>query len=146
MRPTARRRSRFAALFESLEIRRLLAFTIGSLTDSPDPVNRGVPLTLTANNVVDSAGRAFEIDFYLESNGVPGLQAGDTTIRFDDDGSNGFSLNFSTDILGLTPGRYTFYAVARDVGGLSSPAASTTAYVTYTPDRYEPNEGFLMAT
>ena len=61
------RRSSFAALFESLEIRRLLAFHIGSLTDAPDPCPSGQALTLTANEVTTISGHPIEIDFYRES-------------------------------------------------------------------------------
>src|SRR3954469_8014240 len=109
MKPTVRRHVRAAARFEALEERTLLTFTIGSLSDSPDPVYNGQGVTLTANNVVYTNGRPFAIEFYLESNGISGLQRlTDTYLDSDGNGAGGFSVTVST--AGLANTTYTYYA------------------------------------
>ena len=102
---------------------------VGSLTDSPDPVAAGSPLTLTANNVTDD-GIVTSVSFYRESNGVAGLQVGfegDTLVGTDTDGSDGWSAGISTTGLG---GTYTYWAQATDDANLIGTPASTTNTVT----------------
>lgn len=137
MRPTLRRRRRshLVALFESLEIRRLLAFRIGSLTDAPDPCPSGQALTLTANDVTTISGHPIEIDFFRETNGVAGLQPlQDLLVDFDDNPAGGYAVTLSTT--GLTPGAYTYYARGADLsdtGGVSNTVTATNTIVPAPP-------------
>ena len=130
-----RHRPHFAALFESLEIRRLLVFHIGSLTDAPDPCPSGQALTLTANDIGITGGQPFEIDFYRETNGTAGLQPlSDLLLDFDDDPTGGYSAMVPTT--GLAPGNYTYYArgaATGDAGGVSNTVTATNTVVPAPP-------------
>jgi hypothetical protein len=120
---------------ERLEPRRLLAFTIGSLTDSPDPVYRGQAFTLTANNVVITTGHPIAVDFYRETNGRSGLQAAeDLLVDVDDNSSGGYAVSVLTG--GLSPGTYTYYARGEDLsdtGGVSNIVSATNTVVPAPP-------------
>jgi hypothetical protein len=65
---------RMSLLLERLEGRLLLsAPVIQSLTDSPDPVNPGATLTLTANNVTDADGDTIvQVRFWRSGNAIFG--------------------------------------------------------------------------
>jgi hypothetical protein len=102
---------------------------IASLSDSPDPVNAGASLTLTANGVVDPEGNAVTVAFYRESNAVAGLQVGGDTL-LGSDTSGPYSLTITAPV----PGSYTYYAQASDPSFVTSnvvSAASTS--VTTAP-------------
>ncbi|MDD4889458.1 MAG: PPC domain-containing protein, partial [Phycisphaerae bacterium] len=103
---------------------------IGSLSANPASVLAGATVTLTAANVAESSCSATisNVAFYVESNGVPGLQIGsDTLIGGGTQSGAAWSLPASTT--GLTPGMYTYYAVATDSAAVSSAVASTTLTV-----------------
>src|SRR5262249_46722920 len=105
--------------------------TIGSFTVSPAVVQSGAPVALTAGNVTEVGGTISTVTFYLESNGIDGLQTDtDTLVGAGSQSGNDWSLSASTGDLGLTPGTYTFYAVATDAAGVSSDVASATLTVT----------------
>jgi len=55
--------------------------SIGSITASPSSVTASVAITLTANNVTETGGTVSAVNFYLESNGTPGLQIGSDTLE-----------------------------------------------------------------
>lgn len=93
---------------------------IGSFTVSPDTVQPGTPVTLTAGNVTDTAGTVIDVSFYL----------GDTWFGSGTPSGNDWSLALATD--GFAPGTYTFTAVATDDAGYSSAPATATLTVTGT--------------
>jgi ELWxxDGT repeat protein len=110
---------------------------VAAVTGSPQPVELGFPLTLTATGVADPtpAGWVASVAFYRESNGVAGLQiGGDTLVGTDSDSSDGWSIDAYTS--GLALGTHTYYAQATDNEGGLSPAGleapSTTSTVTLT--------------
>jgi hypothetical protein len=105
---------------------------IGSFSASPAVVQAGNPFTLTAGNVTEAGGTISTVAFYLESNGVSGLQIGSDL--FVGNGTQSGS-NWSPpplDTTGWGAGTYTFYAVATDAAGVSSDVASTNVTVTTT--------------
>jgi len=105
---------------------------IAILTDSPDPVIRGEDLTLTAGGVTDANGAVTKVEFYRESNGVAGWQAGDALLGTDANGADGWSLTVST--VGFPVGSQTYYARAQDDGDLWSAAVSAAGLVNQRPE------------
>gem|GEM_PF-1571494 len=104
--------------------------TIGSLSDSPDPVDRGSNLTLTATSVVDVDGMVARVDFYHDANnngvfdeGAGALMGTDNTVV-----SGQASVTFGTGSLPAETRR--FFAVAYDNGSPS--AASGAAFCRTT--------------
>ena len=98
--------------------------TIGSLSDSPDPVDRGANLTLTASSVEDTNGTVARVDFYHDANnngvfdeGAGALMGSDTTIV-----SGQASVTFGTG--SLPAGTRRFFAVAYDNQSAASAAVS----------------------
>ena len=116
--------------------------TIGALTASPSPVNQGGTLTLSAAGASDSDGIG-EVRFYLEANGVAGLQAGMGDVQIGADSGAPYSFNYDTST--LSPGTYTFYARAVDTFGAVSSASSTTA-VVQNPAAPAPSQPQLAAS
>jgi endonuclease/exonuclease/phosphatase family metal-dependent hydrolase len=102
--------------------------TIGSFTVSPTSVTAGATVTLTANNVVGNGGSIAYVNFYLEDNGVPGLQESDSFVGAGTENGTNWSTLIST--AGLAAGTYTFYAVATDSNDLSNNPLSVTLTVT----------------
>jgi hypothetical protein len=102
--------------------------TIGSLSVSPDPVNAGGTVTLTANDVADANGDAVTVAFYRESNGVAGLQtgigSGDTFLGSDP--TNPYSLDIGSP---EEVGAHTYYAQATDSGSAVGVAVSALSNV-----------------
>jgi hypothetical protein len=113
---------------EPLEPRVFLAIPhIGSADAAPNPTVPGAPLTFTAHNVT---GTIDELDFYRESNGVPGLQPG---ITISDDflvavgipaAGGTYTATSQAPFIPGTPGTYTYYAVAYSDTGQKSNAVS----------------------
>jgi hypothetical protein len=109
---------------------------VATLTDSPDPVDPGQNVVLTAGGVadpLDPAGSVASVAFYRESNGIPGLQpgeGGDTPLGVDSDSADGWSLSVST--AGLSGDTYTYYARATDNEGLASPSGVDAPATTNT--------------
>jgi len=116
---------------ESLEYRLLMsnvAPVIGALSDSPDPINRGSALTLTATDVSDSDGSIVKVVFYHDANGNHTLDLGvDDLVGEDANGVDGYSVNSQTDNCDL--GVNTYFAFAIDDLGDSSAVVSTSSTV-----------------
>ena len=106
---------------------------IGSFTATPSTVTIGAPLTLTANNVTVSTGSIAGVNFYRESNGIPGLQIGsDTLVAAGTQSGTTWSATSSTT--GLAAASYTYYAVAADtVNDISVPSMATVLVTLGTP-------------
>jgi len=93
----------------------------------PDPVVAGQLVMLRAQGMVDLDGPGGDgpdaaitrVDFYRESNGVPGLQADDTLVATDTDGTDGWMAWAAT--AGLLPSHYTYYAQTTDGAGATGP-------------------------
>ena len=118
--------------------------TIGSFAANPASVTEGTSTTLTASNVTETGGTGSitGVNFYRESNGTAGLQIGsDTTVGAGTQSGTTWTISASTS--GLTPGTYTFYAVATDSNGNSSTVASTT--LTVTSSGSTPIHGTVLA-
>ncbi|MFO0904207.1 MAG: peptidoglycan DD-metalloendopeptidase family protein [Pirellulales bacterium] len=118
------------------------------LSANPGQVVPPQVTTLTANGVADVDGFVTRVDFYRESNGVPGFQAGgggDLLLGGDTSSAGGWTLNYSTN--GLAEGLYVLYARATDNGGAFSDPVATqlqvgqpppTGSVFYLSDLYPP--------
>jgi hypothetical protein len=106
--------------------------TIGSVTAAPVKAVVGTKITLNANNVAETAGSVQSVQFYLETNHTAGLQIGSDQLL----GAatlKGTSWTLTLDTTTLVAGTYTVYAVATDVGGITSNAVSTTFTLTPKP-------------
>ncbi len=102
---------------------------IASVSASPNPVVTGDTLTLTANGVTDPSVSVRRVYFYEETNGIAGLQigyGGDFSFR-PVTSSSGYSIQLDTT--GVT-GSITFYAVAQDYFGNTSPVGTLAPSVT----------------
>lgn len=100
---------------------------IGTLTVNPASVQAGAPVTVTAGNVVESSGSSTitNVAFYLESNGVGGLQtAGDTSLG--NGVRNGTTWSLAAQTAGMAPGSYSVYAIATDSAGVTGSVAAAT--------------------
>jgi len=97
---------------------------IGSFTASPDPLTNYSPWTLTAANVTDTnpGGYVTQVAFYVQINGFTYF------LGFGTQTSLGVWTFSSTDYWTST-GTYTFFVVAQDNYGASSPLATTTLQV-----------------
>jgi hypothetical protein len=109
--------------------------TVGSLSVNPSSVLAGATITLTAGSVQDTtAATITSVTFYRESNGTGGLQIGDDTLigsAVESGTTTTWTLSVSTS--GLTPGGYTYYAVAADSAKVTSSAASAALTVQVPP-------------
>jgi hypothetical protein len=86
---------------------------IGSFTVTPNTVQAGTPVTLTAGNVTDTGGTIIDVSFYLSSTLLgSGTQRG-----------NDWSFALATD--GFAAGTYTLSAIATDDGGNTATAIAT---------------------
>ena len=92
--------------------------------------------------LTDTGSTITGVNFYRESNGTSGLQIGSDTLVGAGTAS-GTTWTLSTSSSGLTAGSYTYYAVATDASGVSSPVLSTTLTVTTPPAR--PTIGSFVA-
>src|SRR5690606_13823968 len=71
--------------------------SIGSLSDSPDPVAQGSNLTLTANNVTDADGYVTAVEFYRDTNGNGSIEPGtDVPLGTDSSSVGGWTWTGST--------------------------------------------------
>ncbi len=106
--------------------------TIGSLSDSPDPVTAGEVLTLTAGAVNDVDGTVGMVQFWRDQNGNHTLETNwDLLLGSDSNGADGWSLAASTS--GWSLGTYTYMARAQDNDGAWSGIASTTGRINERP-------------
>jgi endonuclease/exonuclease/phosphatase family metal-dependent hydrolase len=103
--------------------------TIGSLTVSPTSVAAGTPVTLDAGDVTILGGTIRNVEFYRETNGTPGLQAG-SDLELGNGTQGGSDWLFSTSTLGLPVGTQYYYAVATDNSGALSATATVALTVT----------------
>jgi hypothetical protein len=106
---------------------------ITSIVDSPDPVIKGMPLTLTANGASDpDLGDVVDkIEFYRDANGNSVLDpAIDLLLGTDTDASDGWSI--SADTSSLPPGTNRYFARAFD-GVLWSSSVTSTGVVNVLP-------------
>ncbi len=98
---------------------------VSSFTASPNPLTSS---TTVVNLSLSASNSPTEVDYYIESNGLPGLQpAADTAVATVTTAAGNFAA--STDLGGLGNGNYTFYAVAKNAAGISQTA---TVQVTLT--------------
>jgi subtilisin-like proprotein convertase family protein len=106
--------------------------TIGSLTDSPDPLIAGNALTLKASSVADADGSVVKVEFYRDLNGNSLIDpAIDQLLGFDDILSNGWSLVVpGTVTVNFASGSARYLARALDNLGAWSTARSTTGTVS----------------
>ncbi|MCY2924072.1 MAG: hypothetical protein NT031_01295, partial [Planctomycetota bacterium] len=116
--------------------------SISSLAVAPGSVVAGASVTLSASGITDPTHPVASVAFYLESNATTGLQTGsDTFLGYGSLVGSAWTLAAST--AGLTPGTYTYYAVATDSGNLVSSPASTSLAVTAAAPL---NDNFAAAT
>ena len=112
--------------------------SIGTFAAAPASVSVGNTAMLTAVNVATTSlvspppntvtGTITGVNFYLETNSTAGLQIGsDTLVGAGVLSGNTWSLAAPTSA--LAPGTYTYYAVATDSAGFTSPAVTTTVTV-----------------
>lgn len=103
--------------------------TITSLSDSPDPVLRPNPLTLTASGVNDLDGSVSRVEFYRDANGNGALEV-ETDILLGSDTSSSGGWGWSGATAGFPLGLNTYFARAQDNGGDWSSAVSSVGTVT----------------
>ncbi|MGO9468335.1 MAG: endonuclease/exonuclease/phosphatase family protein [Isosphaeraceae bacterium] len=89
--------------------------SISSFTVSPSSVVPGTLVTLSADDVTayGSSSVAY-VNFYVEDNGVPGLQTDTDSLVAAGTNQNNGDWTASLQTSSLTPGTYTYYAVATD--------------------------------
>ncbi len=115
--------------------------TIGSLSDSPDPVIQGNNLTLTANGVTDTDGTVVKVEFYRDTNGNGSIEPGiDLLLGSDTNSSGGWTWSGSTSAISV--GTNTYLARAQDDDLAWSNTVSTTGTVS-TPANQAPAIGSL---
>jgi len=107
--------------------------TIGSLSDSPEPVTIGNQLTLTANNVADANGAITIVEFYRDANINDGALnvAIDELLGVDLNDADGWSWIGSTT--GFDIGINQFFVRAQDNDQAWSNVASTSGRVNDRP-------------
>lgn len=121
--------SKAAAATATLLVAPKKAPTIGSLSDSPDPVIAPAAVTLTAGAVVDSDGSVTQVEFYRDSNGNGSLDtATDALLGTDTDGSDGWSFSAATG--NFPTGKNRYFARAQDNDAMWSNVVTTVGTVT----------------
>ncbi|MCP4713408.1 MAG: hypothetical protein GY869_32665, partial [Planctomycetes bacterium] len=106
--------------------------TIGSLSDSPEPVTIGNNLLLTANNVADANGFVNIVEFYRDANNNGVLDAAiDDLLGVDANNADGWSWNGSTT--GFDIGINQYFARAQDDDLAWSNTESTSGRVNDQP-------------
>ena len=103
-----------------------------SLTTSPTTgtVTQGLKAFISPHGVSDPDGTVASVSYYLESNGVSGLQTGaggDTFVMTSTDAGGGYLGTISTG--GVALGAHTYYAFATDNQNANSTPISTTITV-----------------
>ena len=101
-----------------------------TLTPSDGNVTQGLKAYISSHGVSDPDGTVANVTYYLESNGVSGLQTGaggDTLVLTSTDMAGNYLATLSTGSLSL--GSHTYYAVATDNLGATSAPASTAINV-----------------
>ena len=102
--------------------------TVGSLSDSPDPVALGGDLTLRAGSAADADGAVTTIQFWRDSNADGTLDLDtDQLLGTDTDGGDGWTWTGATT--GFPAGSNRYFARARDDVGAWSARVETTGIV-----------------
>ena len=101
---------------------------VGSLTGSPEPVDPGDTITLTASNVTDPEGNLERVDFYRDADGDGVFQEGQETLLSSDTSSQGGWTLSNVDVLAESS---YYYAIAHDTGGAAS--SPTRGFVNLKP-------------
>ena len=107
---------------------------MASLTDSPDPLIQGTPLTLTADTVADVDGSPVLVEFYrdLDNDGV--IDATDQLLGSDSSSTGGWSVVVPGTMTSLfPPGTAKYLARVQDNDGAWSATKSTTGIVNVPP-------------
>jgi hypothetical protein len=102
---------------------------VGSLVSSVAGAQVNDVVTLTASGVASPLGVITGVSFYMETNGVAGLEAGSDVLLGTVSGA-GPVFNWTTGV-SATPGTDVFYAVATDSTGAVSAGTSVSVGVTY---------------
>jgi len=103
--------------------------TIGSLTDSPDLVIQGAPITLTAGGVADPDGTVAAVYFYRDAN-FNGLAEVDEEIGRDESLADGWAW---TGAVTWGTGMHTYIARPKDDDGVMGGSADTNGMVNVPP-------------
>ena len=110
----------------------------GELNFDPDPVDRGQDLSMYLQDpqVVDPDGSVNRVEFYRETNEIPGLQLDvanpDVLLGRDDDVTDGM-WNIDASTVGWAPGTNTIYARAQDNNNAWSTPLSGDIQVNLLP-------------
>ena len=123
-----RRPSTNPVVIESLEDRRLFAASITSVTPSPNPVERGLKLTLTSNGATSDTK---SVVFFFDTNGNGVLDSTDKRIGRDASGRNGFVWVLKTKKLDLGPVR--IFAEPHDAHNTAGTPVNTIVTITDAP-------------
>jgi hypothetical protein len=104
---------------------------VGSLSDSPDPVERPNDLVLTADGVSDpdAADSVTQVRFYLDSNGDGSWDAGDAILGTDTDPGDGWGITLGSGPLPVGENDYFVRAYDGTAWSTSSGTAWTTGEV-----------------
>ncbi len=105
---------------------------VALLTASPGLVGVGQTLTLTAGGVADADGAVTRVEFYLDSDGVPGLDP--ATDEFVGAGQylGGGAWKLALDTRGWALGSYAYIARAKDNDGGWSAGTGAEVQVSYS--------------
>jgi len=105
---------------------------VASLAPAPDPVGVGQILTLTAEGVADADGAVTRVEFYLDNDGVPGLNAATDELAGVGVDTGGGVWELGLDTRGWALGTNAYVARAQDDDGDWSGVAGTEVRVGYT--------------
>ncbi len=101
---------------------------IESLAINPAVTTMGTSVTLMAENVEQPVGTIVNVAFYLESKGIAGVPTAHDVFLGRGSKSGG-TWKLNTPAAQITPGRYTYYAIATDAGGNVSRSATRSLAV-----------------
>jgi hypothetical protein len=117
-----------ATTFTTVDQPPVIASTM--LTPSSGTVVQGVTAYISAGGVSDPDGTVANVQYYLESNGVGGLQtgaSGDTLVQTSTDSSGSYLATLDTSA--LSTGSHTYYVFATDNQGATSTPLSVNLNV-----------------
>jgi hypothetical protein len=97
----------------------------------PDPVAQGLPLTVEAHDVVDPDGEVSSVSVYWDVDANCRLEACDVYLGYDEDPSDGWSIEVDTSSLPL--GDLHVIARAKDDSGAWSLPACASAMIDDPP-------------
>jgi hypothetical protein len=105
---------------------------IGAVTASPNPINIGWSLTLTATGVTAAGSTVNGISFYADPLGSSSTTGG-TLLGTATSGTNGSWTLSGISTTGLSAGTYIYYAIATDAASVSSAAVATQVVLVVGP-------------